>query len=88
MGEEKVSEIFNLLYSSMTGTVNQYFENMFSKLDNEKAEKIKNAKATITDEDKLAAALTKIDEDAAKKKYDWCMVEYEYNKQVESAGSY
>jgi len=36
-----VSEVFNLLYSSMTGTVDQYFTNMFAKLKKEEADKTK-----------------------------------------------
>jgi len=81
----KVKEVFTMVYSALTGVTNQYFANMFSKLDNESATRKKKARDTITDEDKLAAALTKIDEDIAKKKYDIEKKQFNVNKALNIA---
>jgi len=82
---DDVKRVFSLLYSSLTGTTNQYFANMFSKLDKETATKKKNAKDTITDEDELAAALAEIDKEAAKKKYDLELKQFNTSKAMNIA---
>jgi len=82
---DDVKKVFSLLYSSLTGTTNQYFANMFSKLDKETATKKKNAKDTITDEDELAAALAEIDKEAAKKKYDLELKQFNTSKAMNIA---
>ncbi len=68
------------MYSSLTGTVNQYFDNKFSKLDTESARRKQEAKDTITDEDELADALTAIDKDMAKKRYDLELKQFKITK--------
>jgi len=64
-----VKDVFTQVFSALTGTVNQYFANMFSKLDEEGSQRKKDAKATIKDEDELALALEAIDKDMAQKRY-------------------
>ena len=82
---DAVKKVFTLMYSSLTGVTDQYFANMFSKLDAETATKKKNATDTITDEDELAAALAEIDKEAAKKKYDLELKQFNTSKAMNIA---
>jgi len=65
-----VSEVFNLLYSSMTGTVNQYFTNMFAKLKTEEAAKTKKTSKERKQVEKLYK--------------DEIISEEEYQKQIDA----
>jgi len=80
-----VKEVFTLMYSAMSGVTDQYFKNMFAKLDTEQAERKKKARDTITDEDALATALEVIDKDIAKKKYDLELKQFKVTKAMNIA---
>ena len=80
-----VQVVFSQMYSAITGTTNQYFNNLFSKLDTEEARRKKDARDTIKDEDELAAALTAIDEDMAKKRYDLELKQFKVTKALNIA---
>ena len=80
-----IKKIFTQMYAALTGVTNQYFANLFSKLDNESASRKKKVRETITDEDELAAALEAIDKDIAKKKYDLELKQFKINKAMNIA---